>query len=770
MRNLIKHRWLSNRWVRWGLIPFCMFLMLILLWPARIPSYAYSSIVNDAEGNLLSAAVAADGQWRFPPPDSVPYRARQSILYFEDEYFHWHPGINPVSLARATWQNVHDGKIVSGASTITMQIARMMTNNRRTIGNKLSEMVVALNLELRFSKEDLLIKYASMAPFGGNVVGLEAASWRYFGRPPHLLSWAESATLAVLPNNPGSIFPGNQDASLLTKRNRLLLKLKSKQVIDEQTYSLALLEPIPSAPLRIPARAPHLLATFSSQRPGERLASTLDTYWQSRVSELAENHHERMMDNGVENVAAIVVELKTGKILAYKGNTNDPKADGQQVDILQSRRSPGSTFKPLLFAAALDKGLINRRTLLDDVPSFFGGFSPKNFNYGHTGVIPANVALARSLNIPFVHLLQAYTYEQFYQDLKDWGFQSLQRPAGHYGLTLILGGCEVTPWELAQVYFSLYRKAADLPNRTIHFDHAPDTLTSIWLSKEAIWQTLQAMTTVARPEGERSWRTFFSSQLIAWKTGTSHGFRDAWSVGINGEVLVLVWVGNADGEGRAEMTGIQVAAPLMHSIMRLRPNDRNWLNRIKPFMQKQDICRVSGMLGNGLCPTQELEVTSNAARSGLCTYHREFFLDKTGTYRVNADCYPLFDSKKETYFVLPAVQGHYYGREVPDYSGIPALHPKCAENINPIGIIYPNQNSKVYIPIELDETKGQAVFKATHSVLDAALYWHVDDTFYGKTTDDHQLAIWLPPGRHLLTVMDQVGNKMSRTFEVVSEQ
>jgi len=758
---------LPKRLLRWVVPPFGI-LLVILVWPIRQPAYSYSTIVNDAQGNLLSASVAADGQWRFPKPDSVPVRMEQCILHFEDEYFRWHPGINPVSLIRASWQNARKGKIVSGASTINMQIARMMGNNRRTLGNKLSEMVVALNLTLRFSKDELLIQYVTMAPFGGNVVGLEAASWRYFGRPPHLLSWAECATLAVLPNNPGSIFPGTQDASLVLKRNRLLLKLKNKKVIDDQTYSLALLEPVPTTPLRIPTRAPHLLGDFSIAHSGQRLASTIDPYWQSRVSELAESHHRRMLDNGVENVAAMVVELKSGKTLAYKGNTDDPKADGQQVDILRSRRSPGSTFKPLLFAAALDRGLINRKTLLDDVPSFFGGFSPKNFNYGHTGVIPANVALSRSLNIPFVHLLQTYTYEQFYQDLKDWGFESLKQPAGHYGLTLILGGCEVTPWELAQVYYAMYRKVAELPNGTIYYDHASAPREAISLSKDAIWQTFQTMTTVARPEGEKSWRTFSSSQLIAWKTGTSHGFRDAWSVGINGEVLVLVWVGNADGEGRADMTGIQAAAPLMHSIMRLRPNDPDWLKKLKPFMQKESICSVSGMIGNGLCPTEELEVTAHASRSGLCTYHREFILDKTKTYRVNADCYSLFDSKKETFFVLPAVQGYYYSREVPDYKGLPPQHPKCAGDINPIGLIYPNQNSKVYIPIELDESRGQTVFKATHLVLDAELYWHVDDTYHGKTTDDHQLSLWLPPGKHLLTVMDREGNKVSRTFEVVS--
>jgi penicillin-binding protein 1C len=736
-----------------------------------MPEYAYSTIVNDAKGNLLSATVASDGQWRFPKPDSVPHRVSESIRYFEDEYFYWHPGINPASLLRAVWQNARDGKVVSGASTINMQIARMMANHERTLSNKLAEMMVALKLGLMYSKKELMIDYASMAPFGGNVVGLEAASWRYYGRSSHLLSWAEAATLAVLPNNPGSIFPGTQDSLLIRKRNRLLYKLKENELIDLQTYELSLLEPVPSAPLRIPTAANHLLTTFSKHNPGKRLSSTLDPFWQSRVTDLVEAHHQLMIDNGVDNVAALVVELSSGRVLTYKGNTDDANADGYQVDMLQRARSPGSSLKPLLFAAALDKGFINRKTLLPDVPSFFGGFSPKNFNNGYSGVVPANVALSRSLNIPYVHLLQTYTYEQFHQDLRDWGFSSLDKPAGHYGLTLALGGCEVTPWELANVYFAMYRKLTGQPNRSIHFEqtNSPATMPSIPLGADAIWQTFQTMTTLARPEGERTWRTFSSSQLIAWKTGTSHGFRDAWAVGLNSNVLVIVWVGNADGEGRADLTGIKAAAPLMHRILRLSPNDPNWLKKLKPFFSKEKVCTVSGMLANTHCPAEEMEVTQHASRSGLCPYHKTFVLDKSGTYRVSGDCYALHQAVQETVFVLPPVQGYYYQQEVPDYRGIPPLHPDCTDGLNPIGIIYPNFNSKVFIPKEMDGSTGRAIFKATHQVPGVELFWHVDEIYLGKTTDDHQQAVWLPAGSHMLTVMDAEGHKLSRPFEVIGE-
>ena len=745
------------------------FLLAVLVWPINRPEYSYSTVVNASNGSLLSASVATDGQWRFPMPDSIPIRIETCVRYFEDEYFPWHPGINPVSLIRATWQNARSGKIVSGASTINMQIARMIGQNRRTIWNKLSEIIIALKLELFYSKEELMIQYMSMAPFGGNVVGLEAASWRYFGRPPHLLSWAESATLAVLPNNPGSIFPGTQDSLLINKRNRLLKKLNGKGVISNQTLELSLMESLPSAPLALPNHASHLLTTFAKNKEGQRLQSTIDPFWQSRVSDLAERHHSLMMDNGVENLAAMVVDLATGRVLAYKGNTSDPEADGQQVDIIQSKRSPGSSLKPLLFAASLEKGLINRKTILSDVPTFFGGFSPKNFNYGYEGVVPANRALSRSLNIPMVHLLNEYTYEQFHQDLKDWGITTLDQPAGHYGLTLILGGCEITPWDLAQLYFSMFRKVKGEANIDIHFGTDFEEKPSINIGSDAIWQTFSTMTTLARPDGEKSWRTFSSSQLIAWKTGTSHGFRDAWALGLNGNVLVLVWVGNADGEGRAEMTGIKAAAPLMHSIMRLSENDPKWLENLKPFMAKEILCETSGRLANQYCPKVETEVTTNAQRSGVCTYHQSIILDSKNEFRVTSDCYSLAKTNTVSVFVLPPIQGHYYGLENSNYRGLPPLHPDCADKSQVIGIIYPTFKSKVFIPKEIDGQKGRVVLQATHQVQGAELYWHINEEYIGQTKEDHQMAIWLPAGNHILTVMDKEGNKLSRSFDVVNE-
>ncbi len=748
---------------------FVVFLLMLLIYPSRLPKTSYSTIVNDRSGNLLSAKVANDGQWRFPKPDSIPDKIETAILLFEDEYFYKHPGINPVSLGRAVWQNVRAGKTVSGASTLTMQIARMARMNKRNIWSKLDEMLMALNLELFYSKEELLTTYASMAPFGGNVVGLEAASWRYFGRGPHLLSWAESATLAVLPNNPGMIFPGSADSMLRAKRNRLVRKIHDRGHLTDIELELALDEPVVSKPLPLPDKARHLHTTHSKENPGTRLNSTIDSFWQARVSDLLEQHQRHMRANGVDNAATLVVDLEDGSILAYAGNTSHELAEGRDVDMIQARRSPGSSLKPFLYAAALDRGLILEKSLLSDVPTFFGGFAPKNFHEGYMGAVNANVALSRSLNIPLVHLLDEYGYEQFHRDLKDWGLTTLEQPAGHYGLTLVLGGCEVKMWDLAQMYFSAYRKLAGQPNRDIHFDGAENSELSLPLGQDAIWKTFKTMTTLSRPEGEKSWRSFSSSQLIAWKTGTSHGFRDAWAVGMNGGFLVLVWVGNADGEGRPDLTGIKAAAPLMHQVLRLSDSDNSWLEDLKPFMRSEKVCQISGMLANPNCPTDQKEVVTNAENSGLCPYHRSFTMDASGQYRVSSDCHSLVNSTRKTAFVLPPIQDHYYRRSVSDYEGLPSLHPDCAELENPIAIIYPIRGNKIFIPKEITGQKGRAVLQATHRQPDATLYWHIDETFAGTTIDTHDLSIWVSPGIHQLKIVDHHGNERVMRFEVVGE-
>jgi len=519
--------------------------LFFLFYPLNERTKPYSTVLNDRDGKLLSASIAKDGQWRFPQPDSIPKRIGTCIQYFEDRHFYQHPGVNPLAIGRAIWQNLREGEVVSGASTLTMQIARMMRGKKRTVWNKLVESLLALKLEAKYSKQELMIKYASMAPFGGNVVGIDAASWRYFNRPSHLLSWGEAASLAVLPNNPGAIFPGRSKDQYLAKRNRLLATLLEHEIIDTLTFELSVLEELPGTPFPIPQSASHLLTTLQSKSNNHLLRSSIDEAWQSNATKILERNLARQRANGVENAALLVIDLETAEVLAYVGNTTNQQATGHRIDLIQRPRSPGSSLKPLLFAHALSKGQILPKTLLPDIPTFFGGFSPKNFSRGYAGAIPADEALIKSLNIPFTYLLRDYTYEQFHLDLKRMGFSSLQKPPGHYGLSMILGGGEVTLWELSNAYLRLYQNLArnDQAKASVLHNVKQNSKVQFSLDPAAIWHTFHAMTNLSRPTGEEHWESYSSSQLISWKTGTSYGFRDAWAIGLNGNILVGVWVG-----------------------------------------------------------------------------------------------------------------------------------------------------------------------------------------------------------------------------------
>ena len=747
-----------------------MSIVTYLLYPLTEPAYSYSTVLNDRNGNLLVASIASDGQWRFPEPDSIPDKVAICIQYYEDRHFYQHPGVNPLAIGRALWQNIRAGKVVSGASTLTMQIARMMRKKNRTLWQKIVEAGLAIKLDLRYSKEELMIKYASMAPFGGNVVGVEAASWRYYNRPSHLLSWGEATSLAVLPNNPGTIFPGRSDEGYRKKRDRLLTTLLSYKVIDSTTYELSLLEGLPGIPLPIPQEAPHLLSTLQKKHKGEIISSTIDPFWQSRSAKILGRYNQQMMSNGVENAAMIVIDLASADVLAYLGNTTDPDADGFNVDIIQSSRSPGSSLKPILYAHALSKGQILPSTLMPDIPTFFGGFNPKNFSRDYEGAVAANEALIKSLNIPFTYLLKDYTYEQFHLDLKNMGFNTLNRPPGHYGLSMILGGAEVTLWDLSNAYLKMYQTLTGQELVNAHLNTREPQAKKLNLEKGAIWHTFNSMTKLSRPSGEENWESYSSSQRIVWKTGTSFGFRDAWAIGINGNVLIGVWVGNADGEGRAGLTGISAAAPILLETMRLSDYDPNWLQDLKPLMERKKVCAVSGFLANEYCPTEMAAVPKYAERSGICNYHKRIQVDKSENYTVNSSCYLLSQSVEKTAFILPPSIGYYYKQHHPSYQGLPPLYPSCSDGAsNPIEIIYPNRRSKVFIPVELSGKKGRVILEASHVDQNAVLFWNIGESFYGETIQNHQLEVYLPAGPKHLKVIDNYGNETSRTFEVVSE-
>lgn len=752
------------------LIGFLLF-SLVFYWffPNQLFDNKYATILNDDEGQLLSAKIATDGQWRFPEIDSVPNKLEQCILYFEDEYFYWHPGINPVSTFRAIQQNISSNKTVSGGSTITMQVIRMSRNNpKRTYWEKIKEMYLAVRMEFTYSKADILKLYVSHAPYGGNVVGVEAAAWRYFNRPIYNLSWAEYATLAVLPNAPALIRPGKNNEALLAKRNRLLKKLMDHEVIDSVTYSLSLLENIPDKPNNLPANAYHLLEHISER--GQKIESSISGDLQVKVTETVNNYVKQLQENKINNACAMVVDLESGAVKAYVGNANFTGVTASYVDLIQARRSSGSILKPFLYASAIEAGQIHPSTLIRDVPVSINGFSPANFNKEFEGVARAESALARSLNVPATNLLKDYGVVRFYEQLQLLGFSTINRSADNYGLTLILGGAEVTLWEVAKAYanqakklqsFNVNESAIKTGIRVKKKDELTDSEATY--DYGTWWLISKALQEVERPGLEGGWRKYASSRQVSWKTGTSFGFRDAWAVGYDAKYLVAVWVGNAEGQGRPGLTGVSTAAPLMFNIFQ-HLEAQAWFEKPLSNLKMIDLCSESGLSPTPNCPKTSLEAPITSKMPPLCTYHKVIHINSRQE-RVFKGCVNESETKDTTWFALSPIVTHYYKQMHPTYRPIPPLSDNCKQTAEGVlAIIYPQHNTEVIIPKNFDGEFEKIVVEATHNNTGATLFWHLDNTFIGQTTTPHKLALSIKPGPHELSVLDEEGNQYSVSF------
>jgi penicillin-binding protein 1C len=740
--------------------------------PKPLFDASYSTVVTDRNGELLGARIAADEQWRFPACDTVPEKFRICLMNFEDRYFQYHWGVNPFSIGRALTRNFKKKRIVSGGSTLTMQLIRLSRNKDRTIGEKCWEALLATRLEFRYSKREILALYASHAPFGGNVVGLDAAAWRYFGHPPNRLSWAEAATLAVLPNAPAMLHLAKNRESLLEKRNRLLKRLYEEGLIDETTYDLALSENLPGEPLPLPQIAPHLVSYFYKNKPGKSSVSTIDKSIQMRVEDLLERWNREFLQSDIRNLAAIVIDVRENQVVAYCGNVLfNENSSANQVDIIQAKRSTGSILKPFLYCATLQEGDILPRTLLPDIPVNLNGFSPQNFNLQYEGAVPADEAVSRSLNVPLVHLLRKYSVPKFYDLLKRNQIVSLPKPAAHYGLSLILGGAEAKLGDIANAYSNMARTLLGLENAPYSLSLSdirenpsypghPSSISSAF-QPGAVWQVFEAITEVNRPE-QIDWKTISSMQKIAWKTGTSYGFRDAWSVGVTPKYVVGVWVGNASGEGNPNLTGARTAGPVMFDIFDLLPLSA-WFEAPSGEFTEAEICRRSGHLKGRFCEeTDAVLICPNGLRTEPCPYHIRVNLTADEHFRVYENCVETEATIQRNWLTLPPAWAWYYKQHHPEYKSLPPFRPGCGEDaLLPMQFIYPQGNALVHLPKQLSGAPGEITFELAHSNRNAVVFWHIDNEYITSTTDFHQLSVTLSTGNHSITVVDEEGNTLS---------
>ncbi len=690
---------------------------LLLLWLFCLPrnlfkGTPYSTVVVDRDGQLLGARIAADGQWRFPPTETVPEKYATALIQFEDRGFRHHPGVSIKAIGRAIVQNIKGGHTVSGASTLSMQVIRLSRQRERTVWQKLTEMFMATRLEARYSKDEILALYASHAPFGGNVVGLEAAAWRYLGRDASDLSWAEAATFAVLPNAPSSINLSQNRPALLEKRNRLLKRLKDKRFIDEYTYESAMEEPLIGELHPLPSYCPHLVEEYNVTSRGKTVRTGIMLNLQRRVEESLKRWREDLAESGINDLCAIITDVRSGETIAYCGNADiEVKRPGAWVDIARSPRSTGSILKPLLYCAVLQEGVILPSSLLPDVPTNFGGFSPKNFDLGYDGAVPADEALARSLNIPNVWLLKQFGTARFVTTLKEMGISTLNRKPEEYGLSLILGGSEAC---LKDVVGAYAKKARNVDMAT--------------------WYMLEAMAEVGRPD-QMDWRRVSSLRKVAWKTGTSYGSRDAWAVGITPDYVVGVWAGNAEGNSAPGLTGALTAGPVMFDLFNLLPAT-GWFEEPEDYIEV-DVCPESGYLAGRDCPEKvKMKVPAGGKDARQCPWHREI--------------------KMEKWFVLPPLMEKYYRIKHQEYRPVPKEENADTEVMS---FAYPCDGAVLSPAKQMDGTSPGVRCEIVHTRQSATVYWHLDNEYLGETTDIHTMVIDMPSGFHRLTAVDDEGNK-----------
>ncbi len=726
----------------------------------------YSDIVLDRQGRMLRVFLNDADQWIFPPGDEeIPEKLRICVLTFEDRRFMYHPGVDPIAVARAVVQNVRGRRYVSGASTITMQAVRIAGGRERTLWNKAIESLTAIKLDLLRSKKKILKLYLEHAPYGSNIRGYRAASWRYWGRPPEELTWAEAATLAVLPNNPSRINPDRDTTPLKLKRDRLIERLHEKGIIDTETMELSKLEAIPEGQMPFPLHAPHFARLVASEHDGIT-RTTVDLVIQKRVERILSEYQDNISHFGVDNSCALIVETRTGRIAAYAGSADFYGNNSGRVDGIRAKRSYGSVLKPYLYGLCFEKGIVHPNTMIRDIPTYYGAFAPANASGDNRGLVSAETALQLSLNVPAVRLLYEYGYQDFHNRLLDMGIESLSHDPDHYGLTIILGGGEATMWEIARLYRCLGNLGEYGDIGYIEDDYPSEGSV---LERGAAWQVLEILKGLSRPGAEQSWEMYESRWPIAWKTGTSYGYRDAWACGGTPEWTICVWVGNFDGRGNPAIVGNDLAGPLLFRLFNALPKEDVWWDEPESRLVRTQICPATGLHIGKNCPDTVWAKVPLGAELKRCEAHKKVFLSADRKNMVCSLCWQDGEPVDSVWLFHPPGVVEYLRKRGVAYQQPPEHRQSCsASGISPtFEIVYPVDGGAVILP-----GRGSGLIaRASHAARESELFWYLDNTFVGSTTtgsgiSEHSIEIKMNTGRHSMSVVDTDGFRKTIHFRV----
>jgi len=749
--------------------------VLVLVVPLPGRETTPSTVVEYRDGRPAYVFLSPDDKWRLPVELArVDPKFVEALVALEDKRFWDHDGVDTIAVVRAAISNLTSGRRVSGGSTISMQLARLLEPRPRTVPSKLLDMFRALQLDVRMSKRELLEEYLARTPYGENVEGIESASWSYFGHGAQHLTPLEIATLLAVPQGPARFAPNPANtARLRARRDAILGKLIAAGVVRGVDAESARVDaadsPPPDHQLAMPREVPHAAISLHARFPDRhRIRSTLDPGAQKLVEREVALHAPELRRKRIHNAAVVVVDHHTREVVALVGSLDFADSEhGGQIAMFERPRSPGSTLKPFLYAFAIDRGLALPGYLVADVPSTYGTYQPRNFDGDWSGLVTLNDSLSRSLNLPFVDLMQALGVESFLGELERMAVAHARVAPGQYGLSLIAGGMELTPLELAGMYATLAEDGTYAPLRLTRDAEATAEKTPIF-NPGAAFLTRQTLEKKDRPDFPR--RRDTTPLEIHWKTGTSFGFRDAWAAGSGPRYTAVVWTGNVDMKGSSDLVGSDAAAPLLFDVLEgVRDRSRTPVPEVPPpDLTPIEVCAYSGHVPSESCNERTTVLAPiHAVPTKPCPFHHAYEVDRETQRAVLPSCrVPGRDYERRSFVVLPSSITAWFlarNRVLPEQ---PVFADNCAAdpNLAPPAILMPSLGQVVTLMPGVATERQQIPLSA--SSRSAQLSWFVDGAHLGTVRSNERL-FWTPTiGTHDLVVSDEAGRKARRTLEV----
>lgn len=750
-------------------ILFGIFLLIFTLdyiFPLRI-NKSYSKVIAAKDGSLLTAYLSKDDKWRMQTKlDEVSPDLIKAIINKEDKWFYWHFGVNPVAVVRALFSNIIKGERVSGASTITMQVARLLNPKNRTYANKFIEMFRALQLEIHFSKKEILEMYISLLPFGGNIEGIKAASYFYFNRPPSKLSLAQVITLMVIPNDPNNLRIDLYTQKTIKKRDDWIRKFKKEKLFSSSALNDALNESLNSNRYERKFIAPHFCNYINANYRGSDIRTTIVPAIQQKAEVLLYNYINRAKTKEITNGAVLIIDNRNLSVAGYCGSADyyDVISSGQ-VNGVTSVRSPGSTLKPALYAYAFNQGILTPKMKLNDIPTDFGGYDPENYDLKFRGDVTAELALMNSLNVPAVRLLQEVGFNDFLKFLSRGGFKEIESQKNVLGLSTILGGCGVTLEELTRFY-SCFAKGGNLYHLNYLFKKENKKNTKL-LSEGSAFLIADILSNNYRPDFPNDLLDLTRLPKIAWKTGTSYGKRDAWAVGFNPRYTIGVWIGNFNGKGSPYLSGSEMAVPLLFDLFNsidIGP-DKSWFKKPGKVLSRQ-VCAEIGLLPTKNCShlVQDYYI-ANCSLNKYCDLYKEVYVNLSGTIEYCPGCLPKSGYKKEYYpFYDPQLKLWYMQNNIA-FKKVPPHNPDCQVKFGGKGplITSPSKDYEYFI----EENSGQEILlQAACGSGIKEIYWYIDDKYYKKSSPGNNLFFKPREGRTKITCLDDKGRDANVLIKV----